>query len=334
MNITIAKAEECNEIVDFLNTVFGRGQATMPHFDEMYPDIFKPTTEKMAPHALIKDEKSGKILSCVGSYPFDMVVSGCKIPIIGIGQVSTAEEALGKGYMSALLKHQINAAKEAGAVLAWLGGRHDRYGHFGFETASLSFQYGIDKGSIRFYKPNNKATCVKYEQIEEVFNDDFMAMRNAEKDVILDTRQGLLERLVRCSPDLWVIYDDNNKPKAWALISCKWKSVLEYAGDQACIKDIIADAVQMYGDIRINLTHVKTELSEFSRAYCAWMCPKTESLLVLNKEKLLECYKPIIRPGTRLPSRELSDAEFVRTCFGPEPGSLFLPFMLPGHYHV
>ena len=334
MNITIAKAEECNDLVVFLNTVFGRGQATQPQFDQMYPDIFKPTTEKMAPHALIKDENTCKIISCVGSYPLDMVVEGCKVPIIGIGQVSTAEEALGKGYMSALLKYQINAAKEAGAVLAWLGGRHDRYGHFGFETASLAFQYGFDKGSIRFYKPNNKATCISYEQIDEVFNDDFMALRNAEKDVIIDTREGILERLVRCTPDLWVIYDDNNKPKAWALISNKWKTVLEFAGDHAYIADIIVAAVETYGDTRITLTHVKTALSEFSRAYCAWMGPRTESLLVLNKEKLLECYKPFIRPGTRLPSKELSDAEFIRACFGPEPGSLFLPFMLPSHYHV
>ena len=94
MNITIAKAEECNDLVVFLNTVFGRGQANQPQFDQMYPDIFKPTTEKMAPHTLIKDENTGKILSCVGSYPLDMVVDGCKVPIIGIGQVSTAEEAL------------------------------------------------------------------------------------------------------------------------------------------------------------------------------------------------------------------------------------------------
>lgn len=334
MDISLIKAEECNELVDFLNSVFGRGQATMPHFDQMYPDIFKPTAEKMAPHAVIRDEKSGKILSCVGAYLMNMKVAGCTVPIIGIGQVSTAEEALGKGCMSTLLKHQLNAYKEKGAVLAWLGGRHDRYGHFGFETAGLTFQYGFDVRSTSFYKPVNKVECVKFENIREIFNEDFMALRNAEEYVIEDTLEGVLERLDRCKPDLWVVYDECGKPKAWAFITDSWKIVLECVGDFVGCCDIIAESIKTYKRFKIVLPYTRKALNEFSRAHCDWMGPCCESLVVLNREKLFECYKPFIRPGTRLPSKELSDAEFVRACFGPEPNSLFLPFFLPSHYHV
>ena len=335
MNITIAKAEECDKLVNVLNSVFGRGQATMPQFNKMYPDIFIPTAEKMAPHALIKDEATDEILSCVGAYPIEMTVAGCKVPIIGIGQVSTAAQALGKGYMSALLKYQLNTYKEKGYALAWLGGRHDRYGHFGFETSCLSFNFGFDKASTRFYQTKSKVECVKYDQISDILNDKFIELRNAEAYVIEDTLEGILERAQRCSPDLWVVYDsETGNPKAWALITGKWNQILEVSGDISAICDIIVEASKAYTSIRLVLPHTHKPLCEFARANCAWMNSCCESLMVLNKEKLLECYKPIIRPGTRLPSKELSNQEFIRACFGPEPNSLFLPFFLPNHYHV
>ena len=147
MKISFATASDCEQLLDFLPSVFRRDKPDHSRFEDLYPDIFLPTDEAMKHHAVVRDD-AGKIVSCIGAYPMTLRVAGCDVPIAGIGQVSTAKEWLGKGCMSALMKAQLERLRSLGVAVVWLGGRHDRYAHFGFETGSLAFDYGMDAHSL------------------------------------------------------------------------------------------------------------------------------------------------------------------------------------------
>ena len=110
------------------------------------------------------------------------------------------------------------------------------------------------------------------------------------------------------------------------------------AGSVDGLFEIFAEATRTFGtplQLALPVCEAARPLAERARAACAWMGPRCETLAVLDRDRLLEAYAPAIRPGTRLPSRELSSAELVRACFGPEPSAFPpLPFALPNLYHV
>ena len=106
MNVSFATAADCEQLLDFLPSVFRRENPNHCRFEELFPDIFRPTDEAMGDHAVVRDD-AGNIVACIGAYPMTLRVAGCDVPIAGIGQVSTAKEWLGKGCMSALMKAQM-----------------------------------------------------------------------------------------------------------------------------------------------------------------------------------------------------------------------------------
>ncbi len=80
-------------------------------------------------------EKDGRILSHVGLYPLYLSCKGVKLNAAGIGNVATAPEARGRGYMGKLLLCATADMEAGGVPLCVLWGDRHRYGHFGWETA-------------------------------------------------------------------------------------------------------------------------------------------------------------------------------------------------------
>ncbi|MBN1875399.1 MAG: GNAT family N-acetyltransferase [Anaerolineae bacterium] len=136
--IRTVRVEEFEDFVDFIDRGFGEWKGFFP---SIHPHLYQPTPEACSWGYVI--EENGKLVAHVGLYPLETVTAGVSLYIGGIGGVTTAPEARGKGYMSQLLYHVIGEMRAQNMPLSWLGGDRQRYGQFGWELAgrvyTLSF---------------------------------------------------------------------------------------------------------------------------------------------------------------------------------------------------
>lgn len=133
--IRTVHVEEFEDFMRYLERAFGH---SVDFFRRFGPHIYKPTPEVCAWGYVV--EENGKIVSHVGVYPIEVVTADVPLKLGGIGGVSTAVEARGKGYMTQLLYHAIDEMRAQGYSASWLGGDRQRYNTFGWEGAALSYR--------------------------------------------------------------------------------------------------------------------------------------------------------------------------------------------------
>ncbi len=143
VQIRTIRVEEFEDFMRYIERAFGH---SVDFFRRFGPHIYKPTPEVCAWGYVI--EENGKIVSHVGVYPIEVVTAGVALRLGGIGGVSTAVEARGKGYMTQLLYHAINEMRVQGYPASWLGGDRQRYNTFGWEVASLSYRLIFTERSL------------------------------------------------------------------------------------------------------------------------------------------------------------------------------------------
>ncbi|MDF1513618.1 MAG: GNAT family N-acetyltransferase, partial [Anaerolineae bacterium] len=132
-------------------------------FLRRYPHITRPTEETCSWTYVILE--NGDIVSHVGLYPIETTVAGVSLNIGGIGGVSTALKARGKGYMTRLMNHIINEMRRIGYPVSWLSGDRQRYGSFGYDSASQLYQMTFTRRSLEWHKVESIA-------VEEVMGDE------------------------------------------------------------------------------------------------------------------------------------------------------------------
>jgi len=135
--------EEFEDFMRYVERAFGH---PMDFFRNFYPHIYEPTPEVCSWGYVI--EENGKIVSHVGVYPIEVVTAGVPLTLGGIGAVSTAVEARGKGYMTQLLYHAIDEMRAKGYPASWLGGDRQRYNTFGWENAALTYRLSFSERSL------------------------------------------------------------------------------------------------------------------------------------------------------------------------------------------
>jgi GNAT superfamily N-acetyltransferase len=337
--IGMARVGDRAELLDFLLSVFRRARPDHPPFDTLYPDIFDDTDADMGRHAVIRD-RAGRIVACVGAYPMMLRVAGYDIPTAGIGQIATAADWLGRGCMTALLKLQLQRLRDAGVAIAWLGGRHDRYGRFGFETGGLSFDFTLDAGSLRDVATTRVVRRHTAAEAPAVVTESMLAMRDATAPaVVLEPLARWRRRLARFGGcEVWTAAPDGDAtPDAWAVRVPFGKSscLTECSGVADGILEIAKGvAAETGGEVSVS-SPPQMALCGILRDHCAGISPRCSMLAVLDRDRLLAAYAPAIRPGTRLPPRDSTLAELVRTLFGPWPSPVpMLPMDIPILAHV
>jgi predicted acetyltransferase len=137
------RIDEFDPFVRFLNRSFGFGRGV---FEASFPHIYHPTPELCA--ATFVMEQDGQIVSHVGVYPLEVEIHATRWSIAGIGGVGTLPAARGKGYMTQLLYHVLDAMRERGYVLSWLGGDRQRYNTFGWESAGSNYELTFSRRAL------------------------------------------------------------------------------------------------------------------------------------------------------------------------------------------
>lgn len=94
-----------------------------------------------------------QLLCHVATFPMELVAGSARIPCGGIGNVATAPEARGKGYMSQLLEKSIERMAERRWPLSVLWGDTQRYGNFGYTRAGLELRLDMNRRTMKDITP-------------------------------------------------------------------------------------------------------------------------------------------------------------------------------------
>lgn len=130
-------AADFADYMDFIDLVFS--QAHRPHdFRRLLPKLYRETDAAMACHTAVFED--GRIRASAGLYPMTLAVGDTRLPVAGIGAVSTHARAEGKGYMRRVMESLIARAEAEGYALLFLGGERLRYNRYGFESAGRQYR--------------------------------------------------------------------------------------------------------------------------------------------------------------------------------------------------
>ena len=333
MNIEFAKGADRAELLDFLYAVFTRGNPKHARFETFCDDLFEPTDDVMGRHAIVRE--GGRIVSCVGAYPMELHIAGRRVRFAGIGQVSTAKESLGKGYMSALLKAQLARLRDEGVQLVWLGGRHDRYAHFGFESAGWFWAPWFDEHSL-VRAPRTRAVAKLGAGPDTPVTPAMWELRRRTDPFVEEPFGAWRKRLGRIRSEVWTATPAGAaEPDAWAVYSAEHKKLVDYAGAPEGILEIAAETVKIANSLHVTVGAHDTALLDALRPHTTWIGLGMHMLLSLDNAGLLETYAPLFPAGTALPDPALPSPAFVRALFGPRPdGAPTAPFHFPDLCHV
>lgn len=326
-----AKAGDCRELLDFLLSVFRRNTPNHMPFNGLYPEMFVDDDESMGRHAVIRD--GGRIVSCVGAYPMTLQMGAITLPTLGIGQVSTSENHLGRGYMSALLRHQLECGRENGAVIAWLGGRRDRYSHFGFDVGFTSLDYQIDRRSF-----GGRTATHRVEKLPspESITPAMFELRSQTAHTVLEPLSRYRERLRRCRGGLEVLTatrDGASDPDSWAVHDSNQGFIVEWCGSlegRVAIIDALLESGR--GLVLRRESPMDFEANDFLREHSLTYCASSTMLAILDADALIARMAPVL-PAGYSPKAE-GGTELVRELFGFGRGSLSLPFYMPTIFNV
>lgn len=335
MQIERATARDRQELLDFLLGVFRRGNPKHPPFEDIYPDLFLEDDEVLGRHAVIREE--GRIVSCVGTYLVPMQVGGCRVLTAGLGQVATAPESRGRGYMTALISHELDRCRAEGAALSWLGGRRDRYSHFGFDCACLLFDYRLDSHSLHTI-PRNRTVSHVDATAPGAITPELFAKRERMADTALVPYDIFRLQMTRLffHFELWSATPDGaSEPDAWAIIDTQNNRIEEWWGSTDGRLEIAAEYASGHpGPYRLESPCDK-EMNGILRNHCVTCGPQSRTVAVLNARLLLEALAPFVPAGFTVPPEVANDGPaLTRLLLGPGRDTAELPFYMPHIFHV
>ena len=147
MSTAIARltAADFEEAMDVLNFSFGFEH---PHnFETLLPVLYHPGAEAMSWNWALREE--GSIRAIVGVFPLTWKLGDATLRIAGVGGVSCHPRSRKRGFMGQLMRHCVEAMREEGYPLSWLGGQRQRYGYYGYEKCGINYQLSLAPNNVR-----------------------------------------------------------------------------------------------------------------------------------------------------------------------------------------
>lgn len=181
--IEIAKKNDFREVTAFINMVFDK------QFPEFMEKVYTEENFLLAEHYLIRVE--GKIAACVALYPQTISFGGESIECAWIGSVSVAPERRGEGHMKRLMAHVNHVIEERGIPFAYLSGRRNRYGFYGYEITGIRNYYTFEEENIRLtvgfdncadyeFTPLYESNSSELDSVMELYSKRAVTVRNRE----------------------------------------------------------------------------------------------------------------------------------------------------------
>jgi len=330
--IETAQIADRRELLDMLATAFRDDNPSHAEFDFLYPDLF--ADEAMACHRIIRQD--GRIVACVGCYPQTLRLGPVTVEMFGIGQVSCLKAYRERGFMTALMTDAVARMEAASAPMSWLGGRRDRYAHFGYEVAgtacrcrlsrkTLAGGEGAQRGagvspalcdpltrSLWDVKPSSPLRTGRIAGETPTSRYDFAPHTPAD---ISDTLWSLytsnavrcvypqdewLRKLARGGPQtIWTAsLPHATAPAAFAVTAQGSDYILEYGGEFNALHALLTMLAECNGRGGVSLTCCPgaTEFADFFWTHAEWVSPELLNLRVHHLAGLLNAYRPLWAP--------------------------------------
>ncbi len=286
-----AAKEDMPELLDFLYKVFKADNPAHLRFEELYPELFSATEE--AAHRHLIERRGGRIVACVGSYPMSMRICGCRVPVFGVGQVSTARDMRGNGFMTRLMRETASVMTAEGAAVAWLSGRHDRYGRFGWETVLGDTIFYMDAHSARI---SENTMLVSVSPGHDAQPDAEMEALRQKHCLIEEEPDVHTMRLRKTGCEvLTALEPRKNTPAAWAVLHPESRSMRAFYGETPGIMQIVRSAALRLGSVSIRVCGAAMPaLSEKLRLECSGISYSAESLMIVSLRRTIDAYTPLI----------------------------------------
>ncbi len=333
MKIERATTRDRSELLSFLLGVFRAGRPDHPPFEDIYPDLFLEDDEVLGRHAVIRE--GGRIVSCVGTYLIPVQLGGCRVMTAGLGQVATDPAVRGKGCMTALINHELDRCRDEGALVAWLGGRRDRYAHFGFDDTGLLYDYWLDIHSTRDI-PRSRAVSHVDATAPDAITPALFALRERMADTAMVPLETLRLQMTRLGFqfEIWSAFPEGApEPDAWAIIDAKNNRIEEWCGSAEGRLEIAHAYCVEHRAVRRLESPADKEMNRLLHNLSVHVSPSSRTLAVLNARSLLDALAPFVPADFVLPE-DAKPLDLPHLLFGPGRGTAELPFYVPGIFHV
>ncbi|MCL2700859.1 MAG: GNAT family N-acetyltransferase [Phycisphaerae bacterium] len=298
--IETAKVADRRELLDMLAAAFRVENPSHPGFDFLYADLFDPTDEAMACHRIIRQD--GRIVACVGCYPQTLVLGPATVKMFGIGQVSCLSEYRGRGFMTALMNDTVAHMESTSAPMSWLGGRRDRYAHFGWEVAGTAMRCRLSRKTLA---PAPEGFDIASRPAAEAATDNRLWTLYTHQPVrCVYPHETWLRKLTRGNPQiLWTASPQHAPaeavPAAFAVAPHNSDSILEYGGEFHALHALLAAIADQnsQGAVSVPCCPGATPQTNYFWPRAEWVSPELLNLRIHNLPRLLEAYAPIWQPN-------------------------------------
>ena len=175
-----------NDVIDFMEFVFSK--SSFPHdFPSILPRLYREKEELL--NCIYAIKENDQIKAAAGVYPLKQKIGDMTLNHMGIGGVSTHPRSAKKGYMTAMMTKIVNDMRDNGVDHAALGGYRDRYGHFGFERAGVTYSATLSKRNMRHYFPEHNSS-ISFEKLTEETPEYIKSAKSLYERQICHTLRG------------------------------------------------------------------------------------------------------------------------------------------------
>ena len=130
-----------DEIIGLMNAVFSRKNGKPQDFERDMPKMCIRDEAHMRKHFGVFED--GKLVACLGVYPYETLVAGEKMLFATMGNVATHWDYEGKGYMSEMLDRGLLELTDLNVDVVRLGGLRSRYNRYGFESCGQKYGFAF-----------------------------------------------------------------------------------------------------------------------------------------------------------------------------------------------
>ena len=230
----IKKLSVCHfdQLLNLLNNVFGRKYGRKMDFEREQPKVWVRDEEHMQRHLGVFDGE--KLCAVIGIYPLHINIGTEKCVFYTTGNIATAPECEGKGYMTFLLNETMNELERINADAARLGGDRARYGRYGYEGSGIVYHFQLSENNRKklFSDCNSDLTFEKINRTDTELLK-FCLELNHQRRVYVDrsTEDGLRDVfLAMCSKSCtpYIALSDG-KPVGYVSVTDDIKNIYEFA---------------------------------------------------------------------------------------------------------
>ena len=257
-----------DELIPYLARAFKKESADW--FTQALPTIYQPTDESMRCNYAVRRE--GKIAAVVGVFPMVWSVGGTRLPIAGIGGVSTSPDCRRMGLMRVLMDHVTAELRRSDYALSYLGGQRQRYRYWGWERAGVKLVAHVDAANIRHEPRWSGLAALPYEPVpsDVAILTALKAMHDRRRQRYIRPIERFYEFLIEWEAQPFMARNDSGQPIAYAVIS-RYGQVDELIGqDVDAALGLLRQLVNDKGGLSVALDPMREPLSEAITSMAEW----------------------------------------------------------------